>query len=211
MSVLEHIDELAELYALGSLDETQRERVDAHAAACALCAARIGEAEAAVAAMVRAVEPPRSLDKRMRATFAWGANWRWAGPLVAAAFVLALLPSVWLWQTQRANAPFDRDRRTAIVAMLHSHFTHTAFVPLAADAPKAKVLFARGSAWCYVVAQTRKPYEVRASSGGRYVKLGTLYVSGDAAELFVARTGARTLELYDGSRPVARATLPYRR
>jgi hypothetical protein len=211
MNGIGHIDDLAELYALGTLDQAERERVDAHAQACDVCAARLGEAEAAVAQLVDDAAPPHSLDKRMRVALVRNPAPRWLGALVAAAFVAGLLPSAWLWQAMHARSAFDADRRTAIVAMLHSHFTHAPFTALASEAPKAKVLFARGARWCYIVAQTRRAYDVRAESAGRSTDLGALHVSGDAAELFVPDTDARTLVLLDGTRAVARVTLPYRR
>ncbi|HLI95820.1 MAG TPA: zf-HC2 domain-containing protein [Candidatus Baltobacteraceae bacterium] len=211
MSVVEHVGELAELYALGTLSDAQRARVDVHVNACEECAARIGEAEAVVAALVADVTPPRTLDARMRSAIQTPRSSWWIGALAAAAFVLGLLPSAWLWQSSQSRNAADQNRRSAIVAMLHSHFTHAQFVGLASDAPKAKALFARGKTWCYVVAQTNKAYDVRAESGARSSDLGRLHVSGDTAELFVPSTDAQALVLLDGARPVARVTLPYRR
>jgi anti-sigma-K factor RskA len=210
MNALYHIDELAELYALGTLEDAERERVDAHVQTCNRCAARVGEAEAVVAAMVPDVEPPHSLDDRVRAVLTPQRGERWLGPLLAAAFVLGLLPSAWFFQTLHTRSAFDEDRRNAIVAMLHSHFTHAQFSAITPDAPKAKVIFARGGSWCYIVAQTAKAYDVHAERAGRSIDLGTLRVSGDAAELFVPQTDAQALLLLDGSRPVARARLPDR-
>ena len=66
-----HVDENAELYALGTLSDTDRAAVDAHVATCASCAQRVGEAEETVAALsARQTAVPGQLDRRMRASFA---------------------------------------------------------------------------------------------------------------------------------------------
>jgi len=208
MSAPQHIDDLAELYALGMLSDAERDALDGHIAACEPCAKRVGDAEAVVASLVIEAEPPRSLDARVRRAVASRPAVARLGPLIAAAFILGLLPSLWLLHAVQVRSAFDDDRRAAIVAMLHSHFTHAQFVSIAPDAPRAKVIFARGGAWCYVVAQTRKAYRVQAQTAGRATDLGTLRVSGDTAELFVPHTDAGALVLLDGTRAVARAAVP---
>jgi len=63
---MNHIDDLAELYALGALDDLERKRVDAHVATCAPCARRLGEAERAVTAAIEA-DPPYEPSPALRA------------------------------------------------------------------------------------------------------------------------------------------------
>ena len=48
---MNHIDQEAELYALGMFDDDERARIDEHLATCAPCTVLVGEAEAAVAAL----------------------------------------------------------------------------------------------------------------------------------------------------------------
>jgi hypothetical protein len=196
----DHIDELAELYALGSLDEAERASVDEHARSCAQCAARVGEAERFIAQTIEQREPSPQLHRRMHAAFVPRRSpaFAWAGlaAAIAAAFVLGLL--------LQPPPAFQADRDRALVAMINSHFVHAQFTPLAPDAPKAKVIYGRRAPWRLFIAQTTHAYAVRANSGAI---LGELHVSGDAAELFVPRSAERSFVLLDGSRPVAKVTL----
>lgn len=204
MNTHEHIDELAELYALGALDDAERASVDRHAVSCGECAARLGEAERFIADTIGEREPPAALDRRMRAAFALRRPVpRW-GALVAAAFLVGLLPGVLFGIFNRAPSAFDTDRERTIGALVNSHFVHAAFTPLAPDAPKAKVIYGRGAPWRLFIAETNRAYTVRAQSGAI---LGTLHVRGNAAELFVTQNDDRRFFLLDGSRPVARVTL----
>src|ERR1700688_4487918 len=89
-----HVDENAELYALGTLSDSERAAVDAHVATCASCAQRVGEAEETVAALaVRQAAVPSQLDRRVRGLFASRSVPRSLYSLVAAALILGLLPS----------------------------------------------------------------------------------------------------------------------
>lgn len=209
MNTHEHIEELAELYALGVLDDAERASVDAHAQSCALCARRLGEAEQFIADTIAEDEPSGALDVRVRAAFAPKRAFapRW-GSLVAAAFVLGLLPGLLFAALYRPAQPFQTDRDRAIGAMVNSHFLHAQFKPLAPDAPKAKVIYGRSQPWRYFVAQTTHAYTVRAENANGASVLGALHVSGDAAELFVPQTSARSFVLVDGARVVARVRLP---
>lgn len=207
----EHIGELAELYALGTLDDAQRASVDSHVLTCDECAGRLGEAESAVAATIASRTPPAALNDRVHGILHGRADWlRRAAPLVAAAFVLGLLPSAFFaLERPRTN---DSERDAAIRAMVNSHFAHVPFTTLAPGAPKAKLVYGRGANdWRLVIAQTPRAYRVRALVNGRAVDLGALHVSGNAAELYVPPTNAREFELMDGNRPLARAMLPSNR
>jgi hypothetical protein len=211
MTASPHIDELAELYALGTLDDRERALVDAHALTCDACAARLGEAEATVAQLVAERVPSRQLDRRIRAAFAPRAPWRWTASLVAAAFVLGLLPSFMLWLGVFRTNTFDAEQEQAVRAMVNSHFAHAPFVAITVDAPKAKVIYSRSGDWRYVVAQSSRSYEVAVQSDGQTLSLGRLHVNGNAAELFIAHApAAREFVLRDGTRVVARVTLPRR-
>ena len=212
MTAPEHIDELAELYALGTLDATQQALVDGHVRTCELCAARLGEAEAAVAHFIDESEPSVILDRRVRRAFARRSPWRWAAPLVAAAFVIGLLPSIGLWSGVFGSKAYDADRQAAVQAMVNSHFAHAPFAPLSAGAPKAKLIYSPTGDWRFIVAQTNRAYEVAAQTGGQTIALGKLHVSGNAGELFLEHApSARTFVLLDGTTPVDRVTLPRHR
>lgn len=209
MNTHEHIEELAELYALGALDDAERASVQAHVHSCAACAQRLGQAEAVIAELTPEMEPPASLDVRVRQAFTPQprvAPMRWQG-LVAAAFVIGLLPGLIFAALYRPAAPFQADRDRAIAAMVNSHFSHAQFTALTPDAPKAKVLYGRGAQWRFFVAQSTRAYAVQAQNANGTSVIATLHVSGDAAELFVPQSDARVYVLLDGSRPVARVTL----
>jgi anti-sigma factor RsiW len=201
-----HIGELAELYALGSLDDRERAHVDEHVKQCDACAAELGSAERAVVALLSERAPAPALDRRMTAAFAPRPAWRTWAPLIAAAFVLGLIPA--LWFTRPSPSPNSQ----AIVAMAGSHFAHAQFTALTPSAPKAKLVYARTGAWWYVIAQTSRAYTLAAEEKTRIVRIGILRVDGNAAQLYIANPpAARTLLLLDGSKAVARVTLPYRR
>jgi Putative zinc-finger len=211
MNASGHIDELAELYALGTLSPEQRVLVDAHAGVCETCAARLGEAEQTVANLVEQHSPSAALDRRIHAVFVPRSPSRWSA-LIAAAFVIGLLPSIALWSNQIGARTREADRSAAVQAMVTSHFAHSPFTPLVRDAPKAKVIYSRGGDWRFIIAQTGHPYDVAAQMGDHIISLGSLHVSGDAGELFISRAPrAQVLLLLDRARPVARVTLPYRR
>lgn len=211
MKVSEHIDELAELYALGTLSPEQRVLVDAHARVCEACAARLGQAEETVAKLVEQRSPSAALDRRIHGIFVARSPSRWSA-LIAAAFVVGLLPSIALWSNQIGTRARDAERGAAVQAMVTSHFAHSPFTPLAPDAPKAKLIYSRGGDWRFIIAQTGHPYDVAAQIDDRIISVGSLHVSGDAAELFISHAPrARVFLLLDRARPVARVTLPYRR
>jgi hypothetical protein len=201
--VNEHIDELAELYALGSLSEAERDAVNRHASICDVCARRLGEAETVIAYAIGERNPSPHLDRRVRAALAPRRLYvpvLFVASTIAAALVLMLLTHV--------RAPVDREREQAIIAMIDSHFSHAQFTPLAPDAPKAKVVYGRGRPWRLFIAQTSRAYTVAAQTPGGLTPLGTLHVSGNAAELFVPNSAAKRFILLDGSRPLANVALP---
>jgi anti-sigma-K factor RskA len=207
-----HVDENAELYALGTLSDTDRAAVDAHVATCASCAQRVGEAEETVAALsARQTAVPGQLDRRMRASFAPRSLPRSLYALVAAALILGLLPSALLWQRDRDLNAMDATRQQAAAAMVHSHFLHAPFVKLTPDAPAAKAIFARDGAWLYVIATSDRDYTVAVDDNGKRRDLGVLEGTGTERELFVsAPPKAKEVFLFDGPRAVARATMATR-
>jgi len=98
---MNHIDDSAELYALGALDELERKRVEAHVASCTECARRLGDAERAVAYAIEAdpqYEPTPALAARLSASLdaarpkARNATVPRAWFAIAAAFAILALP-----------------------------------------------------------------------------------------------------------------------
>jgi hypothetical protein len=198
-----HIDDLAELYALGSLDERERVAVDAHVAQCPACLRKLGEAEEtllALEAQYVPVQPPAALDENMRFERKASSGW-WL--VVAAAFVIGLLPSVPLLLQRQAHGEGD----IAAIAILHSHFSHSQFSG-ADSAPSAKVLYARDRAWLYVMVEGAQHYDVYKVRGGIATRLGTIAPQGATSNLFVELPGALDrVELRSGTALVETAQI----
>lgn len=136
----EHLDERAELYALGDLSDDERREVEVHLASCEPCTRAVGEAEAALAAMAdllpqyRAPAPRVMVFRRLPARIV-----RWA---VAAAGIAAAFAAGWFVHPQPGA-----DERVQL-AMVHSHFAHVA---LAGPGPHAKAIYAPDGAWIYLI------------------------------------------------------------
>lgn len=204
-----HIDALAELYALGSLNDLERQQVDAHVRWCDECATRLGAAEKTVSALIVVNDAPSAqLDRRVVASLqrrALGAP-RYFYPLAAAMLLIAILPSTILGLKYRDAVAFQAQQAAAQHAMVNSHFVHAPFTPVTPDAPHAKVISARDRSWFFVLADTSKPLGVAVKTPTALQKLGTLVVSGGEGSLFVTKPPGGPVVLLDGSRIVARAS-----
>jgi anti-sigma factor RsiW len=200
-----HLEEDAELYALGALPDAERAAAEAHIAQCGTCARRVGEAEEAVAELAGSQAPSPQLDRRVHALFVRrGGGARAFYPLVAAALIVALLPATFFWQRDRDLRASDAVNRQAVAAMIGSHFLHSQFVKVSADAPAAKAIFARNGAWVYVIAVTDR--NLTLAAGGRVI--GKLSGTGNERAIFIEHPPAtRSLILSDGSRTLARAAV----
>jgi len=201
----EHLEEAAELYALGALPDAERTAAEAHIAHCGECARRVGQAEETVAVLVGPQAPSAQLDRRIHALFVRrGGGARAFYPLVAAALIIALLPGAFFWQRDRDLRASDAVNRQAVAAMIGSHFLHSQFVKVAPDAPPAKAIFARNGAWVYVIAVTDR--DLTLNAGGRV--LGKLSGTGNERAIFVEHPPAtKSLVLSDGSRVLAHAAV----
>ncbi len=222
----QHLGDLAELHALGTLEPHERASVESHVAACASCARALGTAEATVAALddafVAEVDVPEALGRRI-ATSARVAEAMRSRPLHASRFprsfiaaAAAVVLAVGLAGgalLQRSAQLRDAAHDSAIVATIAtSHFNHASFIARNQAAPVSKVLYARDGRWLYVLIDGAAcACHVVALSPAGERDLGKPETRGSTATLF-ARTVARptSLELRDGSgRIVAVATLRY--
>jgi len=113
--------------------------------------------------------------------------------------ILTMLPGYF-----RPAAP-----QAALVAMIHSHFNHAQFAAVAsANAPAAKVIYARDRSWLFIVADGSRRYSVYAINGARVTRLGDLQPQGATSTLYVAHAPtADAVELREGSTVVERAAL----
>ncbi|MBV8638284.1 MAG: zf-HC2 domain-containing protein [Candidatus Eremiobacteraeota bacterium] len=192
-----HIGENAELYAVGSLDELERQRVEAHVANCADCLRRLGQAEETVLGLERETQAaPLPADARAPQFIAPRRAVWWLGALAAAAALIIgyLLPH----PPTASNGP-------AQVAMLHSHFNHAQFT---GAGPLAKVIYARDRSWYYVIVEGSHAYSVEGVGTSGTIDLGSVTTRDGTSELFVphARRFER-IELRDGPNVVETAQI----
>jgi hypothetical protein len=180
-----HVDELAELYAAGMLDEREGARVEAHVTHCDECLRRVGEAEETVLALERRFKAGDEMPAMHRLTLARRRRpYWWAAPAVAAALVVG-------WLLPRPEAFTN----PATLAMIHSHFSHAQFTGVPA-APPAKVLYARDRSWYYVIVEGRYRFGVYGIANRHSIDLGSTTPNGDTSALFsAARTPFERLEL----------------
>ncbi len=172
----DHAGELAELYALGQLSDPERDRVEAHARTCDVCARRLGEAEAAVLALIESGEVAAAAPAQLgrRPAFArYGPRPAWI-VAIAAAFLLGLLP--WgLTQLRRPAETPGASQQLAMNAMLAGHFLHAPFAALVPGAPNAKAIYPREGGWLYVlVGPATQPIGVVAIAGNRRTTIATI-------------------------------------
>ena len=193
-----HIGDNAELYALGSLVDLDRQRVEAHVANCEDCLRRLGQAEETVLGLENETpEVPLPADAQapeFRASRI--PRWWLEAVAVAAALVIGfLLPRPVASPTHGA----------AQVAMLHSHFNHSQFV---GNGPLAKVLYSRDRSWFYVVVEGSHTYTVTGVSPKGTTQLGTTEPRDGTSELFVRHTERFSrIELNDGTQIVESAQI----
>jgi predicted anti-sigma-YlaC factor YlaD len=182
----EHLDEEAELYALGVLGPTDATRIEAHVAQCAVCATRLGEAERVVAELATAVPP---VEQRLRALPSRrGTMQRWYA--VAAVFVLMAGVSLGSLLDVRTLADRVSSDDTILSTIATSHFSHAEFTAVGAGAPVAKVLYARKGEWVYIIVDGAVPgCTAFATHAGVRVELGDVMLHGKTSTLFVRNPG----------------------
>ncbi|HTD33842.1 MAG TPA: hypothetical protein VK665_09300 [Candidatus Elarobacter sp.] len=141
---MNHLDDDAELYALGLTERERDAEIEAHLAACEPCRARVVAAEAAAASLAAALPPAPGTVRRALAGRAW-----WPSVAVAASVVFGAVAATESFAAQSASARLARTD-VALTAIASSHFGHTT---LTSDPGViAKAIYARDGAWCYVVA-----------------------------------------------------------
>ncbi len=135
---MNHIDQEAELYALGMLDDDERARIDEHLLTCEPCTVRVGHAEATVAALIDSTQVRR--PKR---------NTAWWPTAIAAAFAVAATGL--LGQNVILRGALAGDG-TALAMMVDSHFDHTQFQAPGGAAIPAKAIYERHGKWYEILA-----------------------------------------------------------
>lgn len=203
-----HIGDDAALYALGMLDEREREAVDAHVEECDACSRLLARAYDDVTAMV-AAQPQYHAPVR-RATTA-----RRRLPLVprafgalAAAVVLALLPSVYFYgQNERMH------QAMAVEASAMARIASSPHRAVAFAGTNASVMYGPDGSWyCIVVRGAKKPMDVTWMHDGKQTMLGTAVPHGDVALLYLPQSHRMDqLALVADDHMVAQARLVFNR
>jgi len=211
-----HIEEQADLYALGMLDARERSEVERHAASCEQCAARIERARDDIALIEGTrtqIRPPSSLAARLRdSTRGVGVvQHRVTIALAfAAALAISLLPT-WVAvdrnRTLRTAMSSDEQalaRMASAPAMRRATF-------MAGKAPMGKVLYGPHGDWYYVIIMKPKPnMQIAYLHSGAREMLGTLAMHGASGTLYLpVNHRMDELALMDGGRIVADAHLVY--
>jgi hypothetical protein len=220
--VTDHIEELAELYAIGSLSEFERARVDQHVARCGACAGDLRRAEETVADLAQAQveplqQPPPALQRRLDESIARRSRpiahtWHPFAAAAAAAIVLAFIPTWVAVDRGSALVAMRQDERAlARLASAGTQIDHAQFMSPAKHPMDAKVLYGPRGDWYYVVVMHPRPgMQVAYVHGGRMEMLGTVAMHGESGTLYLpVNHKMEELALLEGSTVVADAHLVY--
>jgi energy-converting hydrogenase Eha subunit A len=178
--VTQHLDDDAELYALGFTERERSEEIEAHLATCAACCARVAAAES-VAASLAAALPPMPAAKPRRQSQTW-----WPQLATAAAVVFAATTAL---EGGLVHGESQRVQRTdvALTALASTHFAHTTLT--SRPGLIVKTIYSRDGAWAYVVASGAPAgAHVVLRQGSAQRDLGALD-DGTPATLFIQQPG----------------------
>lgn len=215
-----HIEDLAELYALGTLGDDERANVEAHTRACRDCAQAVASAErdvALIASLERRQNAPPALAARIDRVLGAGTvrplprrrPFVWALPAVAAAALcIGLIPSFYLWSENRTMHAAML-AQNAVMGRLTSSPHRTTSFRSATASPPAEVTYGMDGSWYVVVVRnTSKPLAVAWMHDGTQTMLGKAMPRGNVAMLYLPHSHRMDhLALMDGDRVVAEATL----
>jgi hypothetical protein len=194
---MNHIDQEAELYALGMLDDEERTRIDEHLLTCEPCTVLVGNAEAAVAALIDSTQERRPAQRR-----AW---WPIA---VAAAFALTTLGL--LGQNVILHGAVSSDG-TLLATMIDSHFDHAQFQAAGGREIAAKAIYERHGKWYEILADGTPAWHVVfvRPDGTRDAATAGFAHRGAASIVYLApSTPVRSIELEDTSGHVVGSVRP---
>ncbi len=172
-----HVGDDAELYALGMVEQDEREAIDAHLKSCAQCSKRVGRAERIVVGL-----DAIALEEWPNVYRAAPLRARWL--TAAAAFALALGLGAALAGERAYVASIVSSDGFVVKTLANAHFLHAAFIPDVPNAPSAKVLYARDGAWLYVIVDAaRSDWRVAGNASGTELDLGLLQTRGTTSVL----------------------------
>jgi hypothetical protein len=194
---MNHIDQEAELYALGMLDDDERERVDEHLLTCEPCTVLVGNAEAAVAALIDSTQVRRPKQRRA-----------WWPAAVAAAFALTTLGL--LGQNVILHGALNSDG-SMIATMIDSHFDHAQFVNASGREIAAKAIYERHGKWFEILADGTPAWHVVfiRPDGTRDPAAAELAHRGAASIVYLSpSTPVRSIDLEDAAGHVVASVKP---
>jgi hypothetical protein len=211
----EQIADLAELYALGALPDSERAGVDAHLRGCASCTQLLGNAErdvALIASMEAQRAAPRDLQARVEHTLRTPQQ-IWMPPAaIAAAVAIAFLPSLYLW-SQINSLNRTMLTQTAAMERLAEAPHRMARFQTMPGMPPAEVVYAPDGSWYLVMVHgMQRPLSVAWMHDGTKTMLGDTVPRGNVAALYLPKSHRMDrLALMDGDRIVGEATLSWQR
>jgi hypothetical protein len=194
---MNHIDQEAELYALGMLEDEERARVDEHLLTCEPCTVLVGQAEAAVAALIDSTQQRRT-ERRT-------ARWPVA---IAAAFAIA--SAGLLGQNLILHGALASDGNI-LATMVNSHFDHTQFQAPGGVEISAKAIYERHGKWYEILADGTPAWHVvfvrpdgtRDPAGTEFARRGT------ASIVYLApSTPVKSIDLEDAAGHVVGSVRP---
>jgi len=194
---MNHIDQEAELYALGMLEDDERARVDEHLLTCEPCTVLVGQAEAAVAALVDTTQQPRT----ERRTAWWPIG-------IAAAFAIA--SAGLLGQNVILHGALASDG-AVLATMVNSHFDHTQFQGAGGVEIPAKAIYERHGKWYEILADGTPAWHVvfvrpdgtRDAAGAEFARRGS------ASIVYLApSTPVKSIDLEDAAGHVVGSVHP---
>jgi anti-sigma-K factor RskA len=211
-----HLDENAELYPLGLLDDDAVRDVERHIAICFACAERVAQARSVAASLAAALPqtaPSPALERRLLQSARPSLGAVKGRPSIVGFALAAAVALIFLglgWQTLVLQQRL-KGEDVALVTMVHSHFDHVSMAPESANPVAAKILYARDGSWIYIIAD--KPggsLHAIAETATGSVDLGPLTITGETASLLVRpRERIRSVVLQRAGTDVASARLTY--
>ena len=194
---MNHIDHEAELYALGMLDDEERARIDEHLCTCEPCTVLVGNAEAAVAALIDSTRVRRPMQR--------AARWPIA---VAAAFALTALGL--LGQNFVLHGALSTDG-ALLATLIDSHFDHAQFQAASGRDIAAKAIYERHGKWYEILAEGTPAWHVVfvRPDGTRERAAAEFAQRGAASIVYLApTTPVRSIELEDAAGRVVGSVKP---
>ncbi|MBV8067586.1 MAG: zf-HC2 domain-containing protein [Candidatus Eremiobacteraeota bacterium] len=210
----EQCGDLAELYALGAVDDAERATVEEHLRDCPTCAQIVAAAERDVALIASSEpqrEPPPDLTRRVERELA-PPRQHWPLPAaLAAALIVGLLPSAYLWNKNRAMHDAMRTQsgameRLAVAPHRMAHFQTERGMP------PAEVAYAADGSWYFVIVHASMALSLVWMHDGERTILGNAVPQGNIATLYLPRSHRMDrLALMDGNRIIGEAVLSWQK